>query len=322
MNLESAKRFIESHHDFLLAAHRSPDGDTLGSCLALRLGLIALGKRADVVCADEAPKYLRFLSGSDTVLHVVKSTPEAVLYVDCADHSRVGAIAAMLEQAPYAFGIDHHTTNPRESKNGDWVESVGATGELIYRLLTALNVPITMEIAECLFTALATDTGNFAYSNTTPDTFRIAGELCKTGIDLSELNRILFRTIPVQKSRLIARVLETAALYENDRIAIACITRQDLAETHADEAYCEGLVDYLRDMEPVEIACVMRESADGSIRGSLRAKRFADVSAPAKALGGGGHPRAAGFTMNGPLSEARETVLQMLRASIQAWKES
>ncbi|MBR0081192.1 MAG: bifunctional oligoribonuclease/PAP phosphatase NrnA [Clostridia bacterium] len=322
MNLEAAKRFVESHHDFLLAAHRSPDGDTLGSCLAFRLALLSMGKRATVVCVDPVPPHLSYLTGSETVVSSVSEAPEAAIYVDCACHSRADALEPVLDRAPYCFCIDHHLTNPCESKDGDWVESTGATAELIYRLLAALEVPITVEIAECLYTAIVTDTGNFAYSNTTPDTFRIAGELCKAGIDLPEINRRLFRTMPLRKARLIAHTLDTAEFLEDETAAIACITQQDLDACGATEADCEGLIDYLRDIETVEVACTLRESADGTIRGSLRAKRSADVTALAIRFGGGGHPRAAGFSLAGPMEAAKEKVVAALTALIQAWKAS
>ncbi len=319
MNIAAAKAFIESHTDFVLAAHRSPDGDTLGSCLALYHALRTLHKTATVACVDPVPPYLRFLPGSDTVVQTLRAVPEAAIYVDCADHARVDALQDTLEQAPFQFCIDHHGTNPRSTKDGDWVENVAATAELIERLIRALGVPVTKEIAECLFTGIATDTGNFAYSNTTPDTFRIAAELAETGIELPELNRRLFRTMPLRKGRLIAHTLQTMELYEHDTVVIACITQKDLFACSAEEADCEGLIDYLRDLEPVEIACTLRESPDGKIRGSLRSKRGADVSAVAAAFRGGGHQRAAGCTLDGPMEQAKQKILPALLDAMRAF---
>lgn len=322
MNLSAAKRFIESHTEFVLAAHRSPDGDTLGSCLALRLALLRLQKKATVACVDPVPPYLRFLPGSETVTQSLKSAPEAAIYIDCADHARADALEPVLESAPHRFGIDHHETNPRQTKDGDWVEPVGATAELIARLIEALGVPLDRDIATCLFTGIATDTGNFSYSNTTPDTFRIAAELVREGIELPELNRRLFRAMSVPKGRLVAHTLERMALYENDSVAVSCITQSDLERCGASEADCEGLIDYLRDLEPVEIACTLRESADGKIRVSLRSKRGADVSRIASAFGGGGHRRAAGCTTDGPMERASEMLLKELIEAIHTWKAS
>ena len=322
MTLEKTKAFIEAHHDFILAAHRSPDGDTLGSCLALRLALRSLGKEADVVCPDSVPPYLSFLKGSDTVRSELKREYEATIFIDCADHSRTAPLQCGLEHSEAIYCIDHHETNPKKSKDGDWVEDVGATGELIFQLLDALKVPISVEIAECLYTALATDTGNFSYSNTTPQTLRIAAKLLETGINLPELNRRLFRDKPVRKGKLIGLTLNHMELYEKESIAIALISKEMLNACGADEADCEGLIDYLRDMEPVEIACTLRESDEGIIRGSLRSKHGADVSVVAKEFEGGGHYRAAGFNLNCSLEEAREKVLPELEKAIKAWKGS
>jgi phosphoesterase RecJ-like protein len=322
MNLACAKQFFDSHNDFILAAHRSPDGDTLGSCLALSRALQSLGKHAIVACVDAVPKYLRFLSGSDTVVSSVSKIPEAAVYIDCGDHSRADALEPFLEQCAFRFCIDHHGTNPKNTKDGDWVEEVGATGELIYRLLTKMQIPIDREIAVCLFTAIATDTGNFSYSNTTSDTFRIAGELLQYGIDLPELNRILFRTVPLNKGKLIAYTLENVTLAEENSVGIVCLNRDTLARFSAEESDCEGLIDYVRDLAPVEIACTLRESSDGKIRGSLRSKWGADVSEIATQFGGGGHSRAAGFTLCVPMEKAKELVLCKMVEAVRKWKAS
>ena len=322
MNLFAAKDFIQSHNDFLLAAHRSPDGDTLGSCLALRLALLALGKTVTVACVDPVPPYLAFLPGAKTVTAHPDHVPEAAIYIDCADHSRIAELEVVTEAAPYRFCIDHHGTNPKRTKDGDWVEEVGATAEMIERLIVELLVPLTKDMATCLFTGIATDTGNFAYSNTTPDTFRIAAELVEAGIELPELNRRLFRTMPVRKGRLIAHTLQTMELYENESVAVACVTKADLDRCGADEADCEGLIDYLRDLAPVEIACTLRESADGFIRGSLRAKQGADVSVVAQQFRGGGHVRAAGCTLDGPMESAKAQIVPALIEAVKQWKAS
>ena len=318
MNLEQATAFIQSHQSFYLAAHRSPDGDTLGSCLALRSALLALGKDATVVCPDPVPDYLHFLEGADTV---ASSEPlpvpqDAVIYVDCADHARTGWLQPVLEQAPYQFCIDHHMTNLRASKDGDWVERVGATGELILVLLDALGVALTHGMAEALYAAISTDTGNFAYSNTTADSLLAAAKLLGYGIDLPELNRILFREMRVAKAKMIAYTLTNAEITP-EGLGIVAIPKRVLEANGASKYDCEGLVDLLRDIDVVEAACVLRESSDGTVRVSMRSKRVCDVAAAAQRFGGGGHIRAAGCTLELPLEKAlaamRETLLSALR---------
>ena len=306
MNLAAAVAFIQSHQSFYLAAHQSPDGDTLGSCLALRAALLAMGKDATIVCPDSMPNNLSYLDGIDTVRNGEGLEPpkEAVLYIDCADHPRTGSLQPLLEQAPFAFCIDHHGTNPRTTKDGDWVEEVGATGELILQLIEALKVPITKEIAVALYTAITTDTGNFAYSNTTAETFLAGAKLVTYGIDLPELNRRLFRTMPLSKARLIAYVLGNMQLHHGNQLGIVAIPHAVFTEFGASKEDCEGLIDYLRDIDVVEVACVLREEADGTVRVSMRSKRFCDVAKVGKAFGGGGHVRAAGCTLYLPIEAA------------------
>ena len=305
MNISAAASFIQSHQSFYLAAHQSPDGDTMGSCLALWAALLEMGKEATVVCPDPAPKNLSFLEGVDTVTGTdgIEPPKEAVIYVDCADHKRTGKLQAILETAPFEFCIDHHGTNPRQSKDGDWVEDVSATGELILRLLNELHVPITHGIAVALYTAITTDTGNFAYSNTTADAFQAAAELIRYDIDLSELNRILFREMPLAKAKLIAYTLGHMELSSDGRLNLCALPESVLDACGATKEDCEGLIDYLRDVDTVEAACILRES-DGVVRVSMRSKRACDVAAVAKRFGGGGHLRAAGCTLELPLDEA------------------
>lgn len=317
MNLIAAASFIQSHQSFYLAAHQSPDGDTLGSCLALRAALIGMGKTAVVVCADPTPKNLAFLEGIDTVIGTdgIEPPKEAVIYVDCADHKRTGALQATLETAPFAFCIDHHGTNPRESRDGDWVEDVSATGELILRLLNAMHAPITHGIAVALYTAIATDTGNFSYSNTTADAFRAAADLMQYDIDLSELNRILFREVPLAKAKLIAYTLGHMELSPDGRLNLCAIPARALEACGANKEDCEGLIDYLRDVDTVEAACILKESGS-VVRVSMRSKRSCDVAAIAKRFGGGGHVRAAGCTLELPLNEAVRVMREALEKAL------
>ena len=318
MNLGCAVSFIQSHQSFYLAAHQSPDGDTLGSCLALRAALRALGREATVVCPDAVPQYLGFLIGAETVTGTdgIEPPAEAVIYVDCADHKRTGALKETLETAPYQFCIDHHGTNPKETKDGDWVEEVSATGELILRLLEALNVPVTKEIAVALYTAIATDTGNFSYGNTSPEAFEAAAKLLGYGINLPELNRVLFREMPLKKAKLIAYVLGNMELSADGKLNLCAIPLDALKDCGAAKEDCEGLIDWLRDIDTVEAACVLRES-DGCVRVSMRSKRYCDVAAIAKRFGGGGHVAAAGCTLEMPLDEATAVMRDALIEALQ-----
>ena len=193
------------------------------------------------------------------------------------------------------------------------VRRAGATGELIYEIIRLLNVPITEDMAVCLYTALATDTGNFSYSNTTPNTFRIMSELLETGFPLPEINRMLFRSTPLRKLKLQARALDKLELYCGGRVAISALSLSDFSDCGAMAEDHEGVVDLLRDIDTVEASAALRACEDGTVRVSLRGKRYADVSRVAVALHGGGHKLAAGCTICGSLEAAKSAVLAELR---------
>lgn len=320
--MDNAVRFLQQHDDFNLIAHISPDGDTLGSSLALFHGLTRLGKRAQVVCADEVPPLYRFCPHAEQVLPPARARQTAAaVAVDCADRLRTGACAALFERAAHTLNIDHHGTNAGFAQV-NWVERAGATGELIYRLLMRLLGGIDRETASLLYVALATDTGNFSYSNASPETFRTAAALLECGIDLPELNRRLFRTVPYRKRLLEARAVSRCALHEGGRIALAALSLADFAACGADAADAEGLIDLLRDIDTVEIAALLREQPAGGVHVSLRGKRAADVSRIAVRFGGGGHRLAAGCVLEQPLDAAAQAILGAARAALPAAQEA
>ena len=239
----------------------------------------------------------------------------AAVAVDCADRLRTGACAALFERAAHTLNIDHHGTNAGFAQV-NWVERAGATGELIYRLLLRLLGGIDRETASLLYVALATDTGNFSYSNASPETFRTAAALLECGIDLPELNRRLFRTVPYRKRLLEARAVSRCALHEGGRIALAALSLADFAACGADAADAEGLIDL------VEIAALRREQPAGGVHVSLRGKRAADVSRIAVRFGGGGHRLAAGCVLEQPLDAAAQAILEAARAALPAAQEA
>jgi len=255
------------------------------------------------------PAIYRFLPFSDQLVPPDKARPvEAVVCVDCADIARAGTCEPLFRSAMYTLNIDHHGTNDRYAED-NFVQRAGATGELVYNVLVSLKVSITKNIASCLYAAITTDTGNFSYSNTTPDTLRIAAELLDVGIDLPYLNRCLFRTVPYHKIRLRALAVLKARLFEHGRVGITCITQEDMRACGATGEDAEGIIDQIRDIDTVEVAALLRESTDGLIRVSLRGKSSADVSRIATRFAGGGHRLAAGCTLEPPMEAAEEKIL-------------
>jgi len=288
--LLDAVRFLRANDDILLIAHVSPDGDTLGSSFALFGALQDLGKRVQVVCEDPVPAIYRFLPFSDQLLLPAQARP-------------------LFRAAKATLNIDHHGTNDRYADE-NFVQKAGATGELIFNVLASLKVTLNKSIASCLYAAITTDTGNFSYSNTTPDTLRIAAELLDVGIDLPYLNQKLFRTVPFHKLRLHALAVTKAQLYEYGRIGISMLTLEEISSCGASAEDTEGIIDNIRDIDTVEVAALLRESDDGQVRVSLRGKSCADVSKIATKFGGGGHKLAAGCTMKPPLEDAAAQILE------------
>ncbi len=312
-------QWLRNEDGFLLIAHTSPDGDTIGSSLAMYCLLTSMGKKVQVVCEHLIPylySFLPYAKEFKTPETAEKSYKNAIA-IDCADKNRMGKAVELFNASLLTGSIDHHKTN---IAYGDYVlhnENASATGELVFHLWQELGVALdassktAFEIACCLFTAISTDTGNFSYSNATPESFRIAAALVEYGIDIADINRMVYRTLPISKTRLIGYVLSSMRLYENGRIGAALLLQEDFLRLGATPEDVEGIIDGIRDVDTVEIAILLRETQKGDFKVSLRSKKYADASAIASRFGGGGHLCAAGCTMEGQPEAILEQLLQV-----------
>ena len=324
MSLKEAAAFLQEHNDFLLVAHVSPDGDTLGSCFALRQALLAMGKKSLVACQEPLPHRYAFLPGAEELLSAEEPvSPKAVVYVDCAERTRAGTLNRYLLEALPTLCIDHHVTNPALRGEGycdvNYVEDCAAAGELMCLLIEELRLPITKEIGVCLYTAIATDTGNFAYDSVTPRTFSLMGKIMESGFSLAEANRLLYRNERLPKVLLTSKAVTHLKLYCEGRAAVFTLTWEEITGAGGTGADCDGIIDTVRDIETVEAVCFIRESKSGEIKVSFRSKFSLDVAALSGAFGGGGHVHAAGCTLEGSLCEAEK---RMTTALLQAFKEN
>ena len=311
--IPEAAAWLRSHDDVALLTHISPDGDALGSALCMLHALTRMGRRAVLVCQDPVPAYLQLLPGWERIAAPYPATelpfePQCAFALDCADQRRTGTAQALLSLPTLC--VDHHGTNPGYGEVCHVDATAAATGEILFDLLDALNCPVDGTLARCLYVAIATDTGNFSFSSTSERTFRCAARCMAAGLPLAEFNEKLFRTRTAAKTRLTGRVLDRIR-YE-DGIAILCITRQDFADCGATLADTENLVNYGIETEGVK-AAVMAIEREGSTRFSLRSKGEPDVARIAASFGGGGHSCAAGATLNLPLPEAVEAMLQAVK---------
>lgn len=305
IDFETTVSRLRDCDDVLILTHNNPDGDTLGSGFALLQGLRAMGKRARLLPGAAIPAHYSFLAPETQDLSF---TPRYVISVDVADKALLEAGVRQSYGERVDLSIDHHGSNRLFAKES-YVESTSASaGEIVFLLLTALNVPITPVIADCLYTACATDTGCFCYSNVTARTHRIAASLIDAGADHTKLNVRLFE----MKSRALIQMqqhcLNTMALLEGGRICIFTITRAMLEETGCAEAEIDTLVAMTRQIEGVRIGVTLKEKPDGTFKVSLRTHEDVDASAICTVFGGGGHRCAAGCSFN----TDRDTLLSKL----------
>lgn len=301
---------IESFDAFTLISHVSPDGDTLGSALAMYLLLTGMGKKAEVVCEEPVPQIYRFLPCSDkVVLPADAAGYDCVITCDCADAQRFKKAERLFRAAKTTMLIDHHFTNRGYADVNLVVPDASAACEIIYDLYKLMDKPITKDIAVCLYTGIVTDTGNLTYSNTTPKCIRMVADMYENGLNITEINRYIYRTVPYSKTRLQGFVLSNMKLELDGKIGIATLSVAEMDRFGATNEDCEGVVDKVRDVDCVRVAVFIREGRDGTYKVSLRSKECADVAKIANRYGGGGHPAAAGYTSRDPLSTTIANVL-------------
>ena len=300
-----------------VVGHMRPDGDCVGSQLGLTIALQAEGKQVTCWNQDPMPQKYRFLDRDGLFQKPKRGMKfDCVIAADCASFERLGKAGCFIARRKPLINIDHHESNTRYA-DLNWVSPRDpSTGELIYRLLKAARWPVTPRIADCLFTAISTDTGSFQYASTRPGTFHAGGELVTRGADLAKISGEVYESFPLSRARLLKHVYSRFKLTHNDRIAWFWLKKADLARTGAESNDVEGLIDHIRAIEPVLVACVFEEMEPELTRISLRSKSAAvNVSDIAAAFGGGGHPAAAGARIPGkPLSVQRKVIHAIKRA--------
>jgi phosphoesterase RecJ-like protein len=302
--LEAVANAIREHDRFLITTHENPDGDALGSLLAMKLALTELRKDGVMFLAGDAPlpQEYRFMPLAEVRRRAPGDAARRVLIaLDCANETRLGPDPMLLEQAPLVVNIDHHHDNTRFGDIDLVVPDASSTSEVLRDLLRELDVSLTPDLAEALYIALVTDTGRFQYTNTTPKALRLAAELVEAGADVHRVFQGVYESVQFAKLKLLARALERAQVFEGGRLVVSYLLRDDFTEVGAAEPYSEGIIDFLRAVEGADMAALIREPprSDGPARRvSLRASTDElDVSTIARnSGGGGGHRQAAGFS--------------------------
>lgn len=300
-----------------IVGHIRPDGDCIGSQLGLLHALRAEGKKVVAWNEDSVPQKYRFLD-PDRDFEKPKQGEkfDLVIATDCASFERLGKTATCVGNRKLLINIDHHESNTRYG-DINWISArEPSTGELIYRLIKTARWPITKKIADCLFTAVSTDTGSFQYATTRPSTFHVGAELVTRGANLAKICDEVYQSFPLSRARLLKHVYSKFKLTHNDRVAYFWLRKADLARTGADSNDTEGLIDHIRAIEPVIVACVFEEIEPEMTRISLRSKNpEVNVSDIAAQFGGGGHSAAAGARIPGrPLSIQRRVIAAIKKA--------
>jgi bifunctional oligoribonuclease and PAP phosphatase NrnA len=306
---------IRASDRFLLVTHENPDGDALGSILAMRLVLDALGKDAVMFIGGEMtlPSDYDFMPLGDLARTLPTDVSERViLALDSATAARTQLDPEVLERAPLVIDVDHHHDNTRYGAINLVVPDASSTGEIVRDLAAELGVDLTPEIAEAIYIAVDTDTGRFQYTNTTPKAHALAIELMGQGVVPQDIYRRIYESVPFERQQLIGKALVRAQRYEDDRMIASYLLRSDFEELGVGEEYAEGVIDQLRAVKGIELAMTIREPPEppgAPRRISMRSATDAlDVSAIARKRGGGGHPRAAGFSTDESIEEIIEFV--------------
>ena len=297
----------------MICGHVMPDGDCLGSSLALAMALKHLGKEVTVVGRDPVPEIYRFLPGSDGYYSGPPPTEgyDTLIVVDCPVKIRMGrGYRDLPDSGIRVIAIDHHATREPFGDYRYTDPKVAAVGEIIYRLLGLLQIEITVDMAICLYTAIVTDTGSFQYENTTKETHLMAAELMKIGAPLLHVNTLLYEEKSKETQLLLKEALNTLAFSDCGQVAWMKITRDMLRDTQAKDEHTEGLVNYARSIRGVEVGILFHQLEDGKIKIGFRSKNWVDVNKLAQVFNGGGHIRASGCKIEGEMDRVVSDVVK------------
>ncbi len=314
--LSQVVELIERNRRFAITSHARPDGDSLGSSLGLFWLLRALGKDSTVIMRDPVPQAYCKLPGA-TEIQVSNRAEEgydAVFVIECSDITRPGLLDLDKE---FVVNIDHHSTTALFGQI-NWIDSTAsAVGEMIYNLCKAVGVRVTREIAECVYTALITDTGSFHYSNTSDRTFKVASELVRAGVRPAKIAQSVFNSHPWSKLELLGEVLSTARRDASGRVAWMHQTLEMTRACNATEQDADNFVNYPLSVGEIEAVAFLKECAPGVYRTSLRSKGETNVARVAEKFGGGGHRNAAGCTITGEWKEAEAKIIPLLIEAVE-----
>ncbi|MBR5232478.1 MAG: bifunctional oligoribonuclease/PAP phosphatase NrnA [Clostridia bacterium] len=307
---------LEGADSFMVCTHIRPDGDAISSMLAAGRLLRAMGKKVTLVCQDAVPeKYDRFFEDAKGVITPDQAKDmhfDAALAVDVADAERMGSAYTLFQNAAVTLQIDHHISNPAYAMHNAINGKASATGEMIVQLYDALNIPMDAEAAAQLYAAISTDSGNFTFNSVCAETFAAMQRLMESGLDISDINRRLFKVRKRQQVKMLSHALDKLTFFADGQGSYMFVTKEEIAMEDAQPEHLNAIVNYGLDIEGVCMTFMGDENPDGSWKISMRAVPGYDVSQIALQFGGGGHKLAAGCTMKMTFDEAKEKLMSAM----------
>jgi len=308
---------IRANTSFLITSHENPDGDAVGSSLALASFLCKIGKEVCVHLRDQVPDLYAFLPGVDTVSpHIPDRDFDVAFVQDVGEYRRAGDEFCAFKRIGVLVNLDHHLGCDNFGAHNLIDPQAAATGVLVYRVISAFGYPLDRETALCLYVSIITDTGSFRYSNANPEAFTIAGEMIGCGINAWDVAEQLYENQPRKRLELLAKCLPTLDVISNGQAASVSITLDMYAVTATDAELTDGFINYPRSIRGVEVAIFFRQLSEQRYKVGFRSKGKVNVAGFAAQLGGGGHHNAAGCTVDGTLDEVKAQVYAIVEAAL------
>jgi phosphoesterase RecJ-like protein len=311
--LQQIRDLVRERRSFLISSHARPDGDSIGSQLAMAYALDALGKRVRIVNLDRAPDHYQDFPGMDRI-EILDAVPadvdaDCVIIMECSDLTRTGVSG--LDRGPI-INIDHHAGNRMYGSINWFDQSAAACGEMVFDVIQALGVPLTFEIATHIYLAILTDTGSFHHSNITPRTFDICRQCVEAGVSPAIMARRVFDSNSFGKLKLIGALLDGMELIDEGRLAVLYLDDAMLHSCGCTHNDTEGLINLPLTAREIQAVIFFKVTSTGAVRVSMRSKYDVDVRLVANQFGGGGHKNAAGFTVDGPLDRVRQHIVEQV----------
>ncbi|MBW2571430.1 MAG: bifunctional oligoribonuclease/PAP phosphatase NrnA [Deltaproteobacteria bacterium] len=318
--MELIIRHLKKSSHILVATHTNPDGDAIGSLIAMGLSLDALNKKTTLYSESPIPAVYRFLPEVHRVVHHLSSADyDLAVILDCGNLQRIGSAVSAVNRIPVIANIDHHITNTGFGHLQLIDTSACATAEIIYKLIKQMDIPINRAIATSIYTGILADTGSFRFSNTNKAAFAISQEMVELGVDPYDIAQHVYGTYSLSRIKLLNLALDSIEISKNGKLSIMTLTKDMFDQTHTQSEDVDGLINYARHIKYVKVAALIQENRNG-IENSINSNRFhvslrsdgtIDVAVIASSFGGGGHSTAAGFSIESTLPDIKSQILRL-----------